>query len=274
MAAGAFDLDFESSTPAGFFTGGNGYRVRVAPDVFKSGKQSLEMRQVAATPSQPSVSLAAAVAAWKDVVARLAAGRASYRAGGAADRDIDWIAQNARVVLQSLQMRSNDVTRDQSMADNVKWILDQSPGAKVVLWAHNGHVAPGSMAFRSMGSSLHKMFGDQMVVMGFAFNQGAFQAVEQGKALRNFTAAPAPAGSLDATLAATGLPLFAVDLRTAPKAGAVAEWLAEPHASRNIGAVYSDETAKNYLYPIKAAEWFDVLLFVETTTAARKNPGR
>ena len=82
---------------------------------------------------------------------------------------------------------------------------------------------------------------------------------------------PAPAGSLDAALAATGLPLFAIDLRPAPKTGPVADWLAEPHASRNIGAGFSDATAANYLMPMKAQEHFDVLLFVEKTTAARKN---
>ena len=42
--------------------------------------------------------------------------------------------------LQCMQMRANQVTRDASMAANVKWILDHSPGAKIVLWAHNGHV--------------------------------------------------------------------------------------------------------------------------------------
>lgn len=105
-------------------------------------------------------------------------------------------------------------------------------------------------------------------------SQGGFQAIEPGKPLRDFSVAPAPPGSLDATLAATGIPLFAIDLRTAPATGPVAAWLAEPHASRNIGSMYSDATPAAYLAPLKAREWFDVLLFVEKTTAARKNPGR
>ncbi len=29
---------------------------------------------------------------------------------------------------------------DASMTANVKWILDRSPDAKIILWAHNGHV--------------------------------------------------------------------------------------------------------------------------------------
>jgi erythromycin esterase len=160
------------------------------------------------------------------------------------------------------------------MAENIKWILDRSPNAKIVLWAHNGHVASGGFGFETMGQALRKMYGQSMVVMGFAFNQGGFQAMEQGKGLTNFTVPPAPAGSLDATLAAAGVPIFALDLRTAPASGPVAEWLAQPHASRTIGAVYSEATAANYFMPLRARESFDVLLFVENTTAARRNSGR
>ena len=160
------------------------------------------------------------------------------------------------------------------MAENVKWILDRSPNAKIVLWAHNGHVASGGFGFETMGQTLRKMYGNAMVVVGFAFNQGGFQAVEQGKGLTSFTVPPAPAGSFDATLAATGLPVLAVDLRAAPTTGPVAEWLAQPHASRTIGAVYSEATASNYFMGLRARDAFDVMLFVETTTAARKNPGR
>jgi erythromycin esterase len=105
------------------------------------------------------------------------------------------------------------------MAQNIKWILDQNPKAKIVLWAHNGHVAKNfGWGYKTMGSSLREMFGEQMVVFGFAFNQGSFQAIERGKGLHDFTVAPAPAGSLDATLAATGIPLLAIDLRRFPKA--------------------------------------------------------
>ena len=83
---------------------------------------------------------------------------------------------------------------------------------------------------------------------------------------------PAPAGELDATLAATGIQMFAVDLRTAPKEGTVAEWLRSPKKARSIGALYSEDSPSNYFSELKARENFDVLLFVEKTTAARKNP--
>jgi erythromycin esterase len=170
-------------------------------------------------------------------------------------------------------MNTNEVQRDYSMAQNIKWILDHNPNAKIVLWAHNGHVAKNYVwSYKTMGSSLHEMFGDQMVVFGFAFNEGSFQAVEQGKGLHDFTIAPAPDGSLDATLAAAGIPLLALDLRKIPKGGPVEQWWSQPHKSRNIGSMYANDMDNQFLIDMKAPESFDVLLFVEKTTAARKNP--
>jgi len=270
-----FDLDFESSTTKGFYTGGAGYDVRLDREVFHSGKQSLHMKFQQEAPAASATDAKVALASWKDAISRLEPGRASYREKKVADREVDWAIQNARVVLQCLQMRANEVSRDRSMAENIKWILDQSPKAKIVLWAHNGHVSTNSFrGYEPMGASLRQMFGEQMVVFGFAFHQGSFQAVESGKGLRDFTAPPAPAGSLDATLAASGIPILALDLRQLPKTGAVGQWWNEPRKTHNIGAMYSEASADNYLQAMRAQESYDALLFVEKTTAARKNPGR
>ncbi|MBV9211551.1 MAG: erythromycin esterase family protein, partial [Acidobacteria bacterium] len=138
-----FDLDFESSTPVGFYTGGNGYQVELDSQVFHDGKQSLRMKSVEPT-GKPKADSKKTIAAWKEVVKHLETSREAYAKKGATKQDIEWAIQNARVVLQSLQMTGEEVSRDQSMADNVKWILDQNPNAKIVLWAHNGHVSAES----------------------------------------------------------------------------------------------------------------------------------
>lgn len=266
-------LDFEAATPVGFNTPkvGNDYQVQIDSEVFQAGKQSLRMKYVGA-PALERVFPKVAIASWQAVVQHLQQSRSLYTKQGVADRDLEWVIQNARVVVQSIQSRTTEVSRDQSMADNIKWILDQNPGAKIVLWAHNGHVAASDIVgYKPMGLSLREMFPKEMVVFGFAFNQGSFQAIEQGKGLRDFTVSPAPAGSLDATLAATEIPLFAIDLRTAPKNSAVETWLSQPHKSRNIGALFGDDLDNRFLIDVPAAKSFDALLFVERTTAARKN---
>jgi len=266
-------LDFEAATPVGFNTPkvSSDYQVQIDSDVFQSGKQSLRMKYVGA-PAVERVFPKVAITSWQAVVRHLQESRSSYTKKGVTDRDLEWVIQNARVVVQSIQSRTTEISRDQSMADNVKWILDQNPGAKIVLWAHNGHVAASSIGgYKPMGVSLREMFPKEMVVVGFAFNQGSFQAIERDKGLRDFTVGPAPVGSLDATLAATGIPLFAVDLRQAPKNGAVETWLSQPHKSRNIGALFGDDMDNRFLMDVPASKSFDVILFVERTTAARKN---
>ena len=264
------DLDFESPSPRGFYTGGGGYRVAIDTAVAKSGKQSLRMQYVSPPETAPAATNPIdAATRWKSVVSHLDGKRASYRTAGASERDIAWALQKARVVLQAMQMRAGQVPRDRSMADNVKWILDKNRDAKIVLWAHNGHVATGGFSYETMGSALRRMYGRGMVVFGFSFNQGSFQAIPQGGGnLKNFTVPPAPSGSLDSTLAAAGLPLFALDLRAAP------EWFRQPHGTRQIGAVYPEGEPNAFITNIVPADAYDAVLFVESTTVARKNPGR
>lgn len=269
--ASIMDLDFESASPRGFFTGGAGYRVTIDTSEARSGKQSLRMQYVG--PPQTNASAATsptdAATRWKAVVSHLDEGRAGYRTAGAPERDIEWAVQNARVVLQAMQMRGGQVSRDRSMADNVMWILEQNPGAKIVLWAHNGHVATKGFSYETMGAVLRRMYGSEMVVFGFSFNQGSFQAIPQGGgALKSFTVPPAPSGSLDATLAAARLPLFALDFRAAP------EWFRQARGSRQINAIYPEGEPYALIGDIVAPEAYDAVLFVEATTVARKNPGR
>lgn len=268
-----FDFDFESAAIKGLRLDSGGYAARLDQSVFHDGQQSLQIRCVSPSSIGQGIDPKLAAASWKEIVQHLESSRAVYLEKGAVAGDVEWAIQNARVVHQCLQMQAKAVSRDRSMAENVKWILEQNPGAKIVLWAHNGHVATsGFRGYESMGAVLRQMYGRQMVVVGFAFNQGSFQAIEQGKGLRDFTVPPAPAGSLDATFAATGLPLFALDLRCLPASGPVAEWLNRPQLSRSIGAVYSEDAAARYLTQLNAPANFDLMLFVEKTTAARKNP--
>jgi erythromycin esterase-like protein len=286
-AKDSLDLDFESpfldnaagvrypsTTPLGFHAGGDGYAAELDSQVFHNGKQSLRLKRVASEPkaTDPKVS-----STWKEIVRHLEVSREAYAKKGAATRDIEWAIQNARVVLQCMQMRANEVSRDRSMAENIKWILDQNPGAKIVVWAHNGHVATaGQSGFDPMGAALRKMFGNQMVVFGFAFNQGGFQAVEMPipskRGLRTFNVDPAPEGSLDAMLASAGLQIAAIDLRALPKSGAVANWFSEPRATKSIGAGYGEQFAANFLAKQVTPKIYDALLFVEKTTAARALP--
>jgi erythromycin esterase len=189
---------------------------------------------------------------------------------------------NAVVLDQSARVRlavSDDtgISRDIAMAENVAALLAlEGPDAKAVLWAHNAHAARETRYFDddknplpNMGSHLHELFDRQHLVVGFAFNQGSFQAIEPGRGLVDHTVAPAAEGSLDRVMAAAHMPAFWLDLATVPRAGPIADWLASRPQARSIGAVYSDKHAEEYLDAGDPRRLYDVLVFVETTTAAR-----
>jgi erythromycin esterase-like protein len=201
-----FDFDFESSTPLGFSTGGNGYQVGLDNQTAFSGRQSLRMRNVGV----PAIA-AAAASAWKELVGRLEASRELYAAGGANARDIEWAIQNARVAMQSMQMRANQVSRDTSMALNADWILKQSPEARIVLWAHNEHV---NRRGGSMGSLLANWYGKDYLPIEFAFHEGRYNAISNGRLGAN-DASPSFPGSVEYILHRTGIPRFILDVRKA-----------------------------------------------------------
>jgi erythromycin esterase len=194
------------------------------------------------------------------------------------------VRHHLRIITQCHDLaRSGDQDRahirDRSMAENLVWLMDtEAPGAKVVAWAHNGHVRKSepSEPARTMGGFLADIFGARVVTVGLLFGEGSFQAIERAgerpsRGLREFTVPLPPPDSWDATLAAIGLPILALDLRRIPQGGSVAEWLSLPHSSRSIGSVFSDETASRMLTPLDAPRAFDIVLFIAKTTAARPN---
>jgi erythromycin esterase len=185
---------------------------------------------------------------------------------------------HAQILAQNIEMQSGGsgsnsqfAVRDRSMAENIRWILGyEGPNAKLVAWAHNGHVATQKPM---MGSHLREMFGSEMVVFGFAFNQGGFQAIEMpfpsATGLRSFNVDPAPEGSLDTMLASAGLRIAAIDLRALLKDVEAAKWFSELRATKSIGAGYGEGFAANFLVKQATPKIYDALLFVEKTTAAK-----
>ncbi|MBK9030594.1 MAG: erythromycin esterase family protein [Myxococcales bacterium] len=172
--------------------------------------------------------------------------------------------------------RASADVRDQAMAENIGWLLAQAPrGARMVVWAHNGHVeTSGTFGMVPMGAHLRRALGADYLALGLVFDRGEFQAIDRtdgatGMDLRAFTVGPAPDTDVAAPFAATGHPLLAVDLRTAPS-GVVADWLAAPHRMREVGSMYFGAAAVGP--PPALAGRFDALIFVARTTRARSLP--
>jgi erythromycin esterase-like protein len=72
-------------------------------------------------------------------------------------------------------------------------------------------------------------------------------------------------------LGSLGVPVLAVDLREALKDEKAAAWLDQFPATRSIGAVYNQSAPASFLSHMRPQDGFDVVLFVNKTTAARAN---
>ena len=195
------------------------------------------------------------VAAARNLVQHMESKRAEYESRFAADR-VKWAIQDARTIVQVMEGAARIRSRDQSMADNVEWILNDAPGSKIVLWAHNFHAskAPGWM-----GSFLDQRYGDDHVVLGFAFNKGSYTAVG-AQGLTSYEAVPAIPDSVEGYLKSAGMPRFIVDLRNVPSGPDY--WLERVKNFRNIGAV----ATRCAFRPTNVSSSYDGLIWMDETS--------
>jgi len=163
--------------------------------------------------------------------------------------------------------------RDRAMAENVKWLADDAfADEKIVLWAHNLHISadPSAPGFVSMGQHLRQAFGEQMRVLGFAFERGEVYAIPFKDGKHDIEGGPivmkvpaARPNSADALLRATGLPRFILDLRAVPAGSPLGTWMAEPQRLRNFGWAYHPDAPSSTMILPKA---FDALIFIEESS--------
>jgi len=108
--------------------------------------------------------------------------------------------------------------RDKYMAENTAWLLDYFTDKKVVLWAHNGHIANMEYGVTgTMGNYLNYKLHDQYAILGFLFSQGTFTAYgmegENYTGLGTQTLDSIPKeNSLNALMSYTREPAFSIDL--------------------------------------------------------------
>jgi erythromycin esterase len=186
--------------------------------------------------------------------------------------EADWAIQNARIVHQCVQLAANQTQRDESMAMNVRWILDQAPkDTRIILWAHNGHVGrEDNRGSGSMGRFLDKWYGKDQIVIGFAAGEGQYTARAQGRDLRSDNKLKPPVKtSYEEYFHASALRMFMLDLRNADKDDPASGWLTRPHLLRSIGALAMD----GQFFSADICSLYDAIIYFDTTTASRSLPG-
>jgi len=173
------------------------------------------------------------------------------------------------VAASAMRVEANGLKyRDRAMARNVELLSQEAfPGAKIILWAHNGHVAADAGA---MGGWLRKRFGNTYYAVGTAYRRGQIRAYgvegNQNKGFGAWPVASAPEGSGDAILSAAGMPLFFLDMRSVPRDGPLGVWLAAEHRFNIAGGVV--EIGKENMSTGSLRVSYDGLVFVEESHAS------
>ncbi len=226
-----------------------------------AGQQSLCLTGVPG--ESGALDTAEALILAEEILAEMQAARSEWLVHRPA-AEVDRALLNARIVVQCLRMRADPQTRvrDAAMAENVVWLAEQHPKARLVLWAHNYHV---SRAPDAMGRYLADRFGDAYLPVAFATAQGRYYAKGYDDQREHELQAP-PDGSFEAAFAATSAPLFVLDLRLARPGDEGAGWLCETRPFRSIGALAAD--MQFFLTPLRAH--YDLVVFVEETAPARQ----
>lgn len=201
---------------------------------------------------------------------------------GAADK-IEF-EQMKRLVLQARQVldvaAKKSYLRDKYMAENAEWQSNlYGPETRIILWAHNGHIAKNGMYSNlhgSMGYNLNKKMGANYKAIGFSFNYGSFQAVGMDKAtnkttqlgIHHITETPLENSSnyIFSLAEPKNFLLFMEDTGKFPQ---LKNWLNRLRLFFSTGAVYSKEMHKSYYYIHNLYFYFDALIhFNNTRTAA------
>lgn len=191
-------------------------------------------------------------------------------------------AQEARVIMQHAQFfRIYSVTpdqaggfRDEAMAENIAWLHEQTPsGKKLVLWAHDDHIATGEQP--EMGWYLRQRYGSGYLALGTSFYEGSFNAVGldnkgQLTPVQPFHVQLSDPGSYNDTYGHLGLSLFVLDLRHLAD-GATDQWVHVPHYFAMIGAGY-ERSSDSYMSLLFLPDYFDVLIHIQKVTVSHLLP--
>ncbi|MBP2472194.1 erythromycin esterase [Crossiella equi] len=214
--------------------------------------------------------------AARDTVRDIAAWLAEHPVEDDAWREARWhlwaIERAAELRALPLLGQQAGHLRDRFMGEAVRRILAERPGAKVAVWAHNGHLAAANRTRKevSLGAELRAALGEAYYALALVTNEGGFQAVDlKTSRLAEFVMDPAEPGTVEWHLAQAGGDC-ALDLRAARDAPRMSRWLAGKNRMRAYGSMIGLWSAlRKESAVVHLSTDFDGLAYLSRTTRAR-----
>lgn len=192
----------------------------------------------------------------------LKAQRETYLKSIAAE-EVAWAIRAADIVIQTAEVYiKGKRSRDRCMADNLEWLLARQPaGTKVITWANNLHIGKDAGFYPSMGSFLHKGYGEDMIVFGFAFHDGQYTA-SGTRGIGTYGTSRSQPGSVEWFLKESGIPNMILDIRNTAIGEPGSRWLTRKWNFRGIGSLSRDYAFRKQ----DITKQFDALIYFEQTT--------
>lgn len=178
---------------------------------------------------------------------------------------------NIKLIVQEIESYKNGITqmRDYYMAQNILYLLNrEKPDAKVVVWAHNGHIAKYPEN-NNMGSNLAAVLKEKYYAIGFEFYSGSFQTrnMDINNKTKNWdvmsVSAP-PEESLAWYFNKTGKDKFFIDFRNTGTDKI--KFFNQPYQMHSFGSMYSTKWPATF--PETLTD-FDGMIYIKESTAAK-----
>ena len=167
-------------------------------------------------------------------------------------------------------MYDKDIFRDKYMAENCTWIYNYESNNKMIVWAHNLHIAKDVTKNKNlpMGYYLSQQFQDAYYAMGFGFNSGKLITNYIQPIVYNIPNVSIK-NSSDYIFSQCAVPNFILDFKSSSSDPFIAQFLNEKIHSRAIGAIYIPAQQANGddgTYQ-KLIKMYDGIIFINTTSA-------
>ncbi|HFA49506.1 MAG TPA: erythromycin esterase family protein [Bacteroidetes bacterium] len=184
-------------------------------------------------------------------------------------KEYDLIHQAFVILLQYEDVfdKSSGHTRDYYMARNSEWISSYvGPGAKVALWAHNGHITKGNNA--SQGHELYLAHGDKYKSIGFSFTQGTFRAVDfqTYEGPLSFYIEDIGCSTANALLGSIGQEDYYLLFNELPETSPAYQYFDSYQPFFEVGALFDPEQPNWFAARKLLTKHFDVLVHFKTST--------
>lgn len=220
----------------------------------------------------------------------LAGLRASREPGPETEKDADdlgEVLEHARILVRAADLVTRApghhagedsvfAVRDRYMAEAVDRIVDDDPAARVIVWAHNGHIAKSTYGAQvpALGSRLRARHGDAYYALALLFGKGSFLARRGGDLHGPPVRHRIGTGfrSIEARLADAVPGDYYADLRAAGTAPDGPPWLHAPHAQRSFGANVPRFVYRFHVAPLVPARDYDGIAFVARSTCSHLLP--